>query len=185
MPWRRLVFLALAVVLALAAGIAFVGLRDEIATADVIVVPGNTVLPDGRPSPRLQARLEAALRLYRDRRAPLVFVSGGMGREGRDEATAMARYLLARGVPAAAIVQDHHGDTTAATARHAAAFLLARQQHRALVATQYFHVARTVLALAQRGIVVTGHVHARYSEWRDAYSLAREVPGLIVYFIRD
>lgn len=38
-----------------------VGLTDRYAPADLIVVPGNTVAPDGTPSQRLQARLDAAL----------------------------------------------------------------------------------------------------------------------------
>jgi len=62
------------------------GCSDKQAAADLIVVPGNTVAPDGQPSPRLQARLDVALALYRAHRAPLIFVSGGLGKEGFDEA---------------------------------------------------------------------------------------------------
>jgi len=68
------------------------GCSDAQADADVIVVPGNTVSADGTPSPRLQARLDVALALHRARRAPLIFVSGGLGKEGFDEAVVMANY---------------------------------------------------------------------------------------------
>jgi len=167
--------------LAAAVALALVGLRDHAAPADLIVVPGNTVRPDGTPSERLGARLDAAITLFNERQAPAIFVSGGVGEEGHDEAAAMARYLIAHGVPANAIVQDPLGFDTAATAANVATYLRASKLRSALVATQYFHVARTTLALERHGVSVTGSRHARYFEWRDMYSLSREVIGYVVY----
>ena len=51
------------------------------------------------------------------------------------------------------------------------------------IATQYFHVARTSLALQRRGVKVAGTASARYFEIRDVYSLAREVIGYAVYYV--
>jgi vancomycin permeability regulator SanA len=168
-----------------AASIAFVGVQDHATRADIIVVPGNTVRPDGSLSARLQARLDVALQLFREGLAPTIFVSGGTGPEGRDEAAAMAAYLMAQGVAASAIVQDPQGIDTAATAVNAAHHLRAhQQQHSAIVATQYFHVARTTLALERNGVRVTGTRHAAYRELRDVYSLFREVVGYAVYWAR-
>jgi vancomycin permeability regulator SanA len=163
-----------------AALIAGYGLHDEIVPADLVVVPGNTVSRDGTPSPRLQARLDAAVRVYRDGAARLVMVSGGTGAEGFDEAASMAAYLRGQGVPEAAIVVDPGGVDTAATAEHAAAYLRGHGMRTALVATQYFHVARTRLLLQRRDVEVVGQVHARFWEPRDAWSLAREVPAYVV-----
>lgn len=163
--------------------IALAGLRDDAAVADIIVVPGNTVLTDGSLSRRLQGRLDAALQLFTEKRAPSIFVSGGAGREGHDEAAAMAAYLMQHGVPPRAIVQDPLGIDTAATARNAAKYLREHRLHSALVVTQYFHVARTRLALERRGVTVAGSAHARYFEARDAYSLAREVVGYAAYYL--
>jgi len=168
--------------LAAAALLVAAGCSDQLARADVIVVPGNTVAPDGTPSPRLQARLDTALLLYRDHRARFVFVSGAVGREGFDEAKVMAAYLASKGVPAAAIVTDSKGRDTMATARNAAAFMRANGLQSALVATQYFHVVRTRFALERAGVRVAGHAHAQYVEWRDLYSVPREVAGLVAYF---
>jgi len=159
------------------------GCHDKPANADVIVVPGNTVAPDGTPSPRLQARLDAALDLYRDRRAAFIFVSGGLGQEGFDEALVMAGYLARNGVPAAAIIVDSQGLDTRATARNAAAFMHAKGLRTAIVATQYFHVPRTRLALERAGVRVAGHRHARFIELRDLYSIPREVLGYAAYFL--
>lgn len=172
-----------AVFLVAACSIAALGLHDFIVTpADIIVVPGNTVYADGTLSERLKARLDVALELFKEQRAGQIFVSGGVGREGHDEAAAMAAYLLAHGVAASAIVQDPQGFDTGATAANAAQYLRAHHMGSAIVATQYFHVPRTVLALERNGVHVTGTRHARYFELRDLYSLAREVVGYAVYY---
>ena len=149
-----------ATLLLASAAIVAAGLDDHIAPADMIVVPGNTVAPDGTPSPRLQARLDAALTQFRNRQSPRIFVSGGTGKEGFDEAAAMAGYLLRQGVPASAIIEDNQGWTTEATAKNAATYLRAHGLRTARVATQYFHVPRFRLALERAGVTVSGQVHA-------------------------
>ncbi|MFZ4874659.1 YdcF family protein [Janthinobacterium sp. Mn2066] len=161
------------------------GLHDQEAQADLIVVPGNTIAPDGRPSPRLQARLDVALKQFRERRAPRLFVSGGTGKEGFDEAASMASYLRQQGVPDSAIIEDNQGWTTEATARNAAAYLRGHGLKTAMVATQYFHVPRFRLALERAGIAVSGNVHAPYFELRDLYSIPRETVGYAVYYARN
>lgn len=168
--------------LAAAAAISIAGLQDHGDKADIIVVPGNTVHADGSLSERLKSRLDAAITIYREHRAPIIFVSGGTGSEGHDEAGAMAAYLVMHKIPASAIVQDPLGIDTAATASNAANYLKANKLRSAFVATQYFHVPRTVLALERQGVNVTGTRHARYVESRDIYSLAREVIGYATYF---
>ncbi|MGX9781759.1 YdcF family protein [Janthinobacterium lividum] len=161
------------------------GLNDKLAPADVIVVPGNTIAPDGTPSPRLQARLDVALKQFQEHRAPRILVSGATGKEGFDEAASMARYLQSRGVPASAILEDNQGWTTDATARNAAALMRQHGWRTAMVATQYFHVPRFRLALERNGIAVSGNVHAPYFELRDLYSVPRETVGYLVYYVKS
>lgn len=79
--------------------------------AQVIVVLGARVYPDGHLSHALADRLETALRLYRAGRAPTVLVSGA----DEDEPGAMRRWLEARGVPPTAIVEDAGGIDTYST----------------------------------------------------------------------
>jgi vancomycin permeability regulator SanA len=160
------------------------GLNDHAEKGDVIVVPGNTVGPDGRPSPRLKARLDAAVRLYRGKQAPLIFVSGGTGKEGFDEAVSMAQYLAEAGIPKNVVVLDSQGIDTEATAKNLATYMKRENLHSALIATQYFHVPRTELALKRHGIQVVGHMHPDFFEVRDFYSIPREVIGYVVYWLR-
>ena len=173
-----------AMVLLAVGAIVLDGMQDRVAYADVIVVPGNTVASDGTPSKRLQARLDVALKLFRERRAPLIFVSGGTGKEGVNEAAAMSAYLMKNGVPQAAIVIDGQGVDTAATASNAAAMMRRHGHTSVLVATQYFHVARTRLALERAGVKVAGTAHAQYFEMRDIYSTLREIPAYLSYYLQ-
>ncbi len=167
-----------------ASAIVISGLNDSSAYGDLIVVPGNTVAPDGTPVPRLQARLNAALRLYREGRGQRIFVSGGTGKEGFDEAVSMADYLVRHGVPSSAIIKDSHGVNTAATDRNASQYMRASGLESASVATQYFHVPRMKLALERNGVVVTRTAHARYFEARDLYSIPREVVAYATYYAK-
>ena len=71
---------------------------------------------------------------------------------------------------------------TWATARNAAALL--GGHGRVLVATQWFHVPRTLLALRRFGLTGAGAAWPRFMEARDAYSLVREAMALPWYAIR-
>jgi vancomycin permeability regulator SanA len=161
------------------------GLRDDIQAADVAIVPGNTVEKDGRPSARLRARLDQTVALYRQGLFPDVIVSGGVGREGFDEAEVMKRYLAENGVPEGRIHVDSGGATTHLTARNAARMMKENGWQRAMVVSQYFHVPRTRLALKRSGVTPVFSAHARYFELRDVYSIAREVVGYGAYLLRS
>ena len=166
-------------------GIAAVGLRDRIIDSDLAVVPGNTVNRDGTPSERLQGRLDAALDLYKTGHCRAILTSGGIGAEGFDEAKIMKEYLTAHGVPPAAIYTDNHGTNTFETARYTAELVRTMGFHGTILVSQYFHIARFRLAMLKHGIVNVGHVHSRYYEARDLYSLAREVFGYVGYVFKS
>lgn len=159
------------------------GLTDDAQPADCLVVLGNTVNPDGTLSERLQARLDKALQLYRMGKSPLIFVSGGLGHEGHYEGTAMQRYLVAQGVPEAAILVDNAGDNTLATARN---FAQAARQHHfrsAIVVSQFFHLTRTKLLLRRQAPFAVYAAHPAYYEWRDGYALLREFFAYYAYLL--
>lgn len=160
------------------------GLRDDIHLADVAIVLGNTVERDGRPSARLQARLDKAVELYRAGLFRHVIVSGGVGAEGFNEAEVMKSYLVSQGVPEGSIIVDGEGLTTSLTARNAARVMKEREWRSALVISQYFHIPRTRLAVESYGVRPVYSAHAEYFELRDVYSIAREVVGYGAYLTR-
>ncbi len=159
--------------------VAATGLSATPAPGDLAVVLGNAVTADGQPSPRLQARLDTALALWRAGTVRRVLVSGGIEPDGQDEAAVMAAYLVRHGVPEAAVLRDPHGNDTRATARNTAA--LAGGPGRVVVVTQWFHVPRTVLAMRQAGVREVSAAWPQFAEWRDAYSFAREAAAIPAY----
>jgi vancomycin permeability regulator SanA len=160
------------------------GLHDDIGHADVAVVFGNKVEHDGIPSARLRARLDRTLELYREGWFRLVVVSGGLGKEGFDEAIVMKDYLVSRGIAPEGLIVDSAGETTCATARNVVRILRERNLHSVLVVSQYFHVPRAKLALRRFGVRPVYSAHARFYELRDIYSTIREVFAYARYVFR-
>jgi vancomycin permeability regulator SanA len=184
---RKILLIAFAVLVAVfvlsALFIVADGLSDNLHRADVAIVPGNTVNPDGLPSPRLRSRLDKAVEVYTWGLVSSLIVSGGVGREGFDEAAVMKRYLIDQGVPPTHIVVDSFGSTTCQTAKNASRLMKEHGWESAMVVTQYFHVSRTKLALRQNGVSSVSSAHARFFELRDLYSIAREVVGVPAYLL--
>jgi len=167
----------------LAYGVCFVadGLYPRQGHADLAIVLGSQVLADGKPSARLAARLQEGVWAYRNGLAPLILVSGGAEKSGFDEADVMRAYLIQHGVPEQVILEDRHGITTRASADNATAIMRQRRLQSALIISQYFHIPRCILAFRQAGIT---HIHAaypRFVEWRDFYSIAREMAANVYY----
>lgn len=167
------------------AAFCFAGLRDISGKADLLIIPGNTVELNGQPSLRLRARLQAGLQAWNEGCCQALFVSGGIGKEGFDEAQVMAAWLREKGVAADKIIIDSQGLTTYDTARNARQVMAQRGMRSTFIASQYFHLPRLRLALAQQGLRCEGQVYAKYVEWRDVYSLNREVVGYIAYSLRS
>ncbi|MCP4223712.1 MAG: YdcF family protein [Actinomycetia bacterium] len=180
---RKTVLLAVGFFALIALVLVVDGLTDSAEASDVVVVLGNEVRADGSPSARLAARLDAAVGIYEAGLADAVIVRGAVGKSGHDEAVVMADYLVAEGIPSAVIIIASEGATTRATAVNSAAVMNERGWTSAIVATQYFHVARSRLAFEQEGVDRVTTVHADLVELRDVYSVAREVPAYARYFL--
>ncbi len=161
-----------------------IGFFDTARPSDVAIVLGSKVNPDGSLSPRLQARLDRALKLYRDKQVPNLIVSGGFGKEGHDEALVMKQYLIRQGVPEAALIADQHGNNTEATAQNSATIMQRQDWKSAIVVTQHFHIARSAWALRRAGIGSVTTAHANYFELRNIYATLREAIALLAYLIR-
>ena len=185
--YRWLIGAFAAPVILLLAGTALIvvdGLVDDLGTADVAVVLGSKVERDGKPSARLRARLDRTLEIYRQNLCPWIITSGGVGKEGFDEAAVMRDYLAANGVPRDRILVDSLGINTQATAANAARLAREHGFRTVIVVSQYFHVPRSELALRRNGFSTVHTAHARWFEWRDVYSSVREAVGYVVYWYR-
>jgi uncharacterized SAM-binding protein YcdF (DUF218 family) len=162
------------------------GLTDEIAPADVILIFGNKVRTDGTPSKELQSRLDEGVELYNQGIAPLVIVSGGLGKEGYQEAEVMEKYLVAKGIPENNIVEDGDGNNSYLTAKNLKSIANDRGIKKVIIVSQYYHILRAKLALSKFGFATVYSAHAK--KWpglRDLYSIPREIAGYYVYLFKN
>lgn len=123
----------------------------EVPPRSTAIVLGAAV-HEGRPNHALLDRIDCAAELYAAGRVRRIFASGG---GGQDEI--IARYLIARGVPADVIALDPAGHRTRASMENAAA----RGITDAIVCTQRYHQARSIAWARHEGIDAVGWVAAR------------------------
>lgn len=129
--------------------------RDEARPADAIAVFGAAEY-DGRPSPVLRARLDHALDLYERGIAPLVITLGG-GKEAdaqHSEGGVGEDYLLAHGVPEAAIIAETESDDTEQSAERLAVIARANNLKSIVVVSDGTHLFRVHAICAHDGLEV-------------------------------
>jgi len=160
------------------------GLNDDLKPVDVAVVLGNKVEVDGQPSDRLKARLDKSVELYAGGYFTFIIVSGGIGKEGFDEAKVMKSYLIDQGIPEENIKEDNNGYNSYMTAQNTSKIMNELELDSAMVITQYFHVSRTKLAFSKIGIKEVYSAHAQIFEFRDIYSIIREFPAYYKYLFK-
>ncbi|MCS6899399.1 MAG: YdcF family protein [Myxococcales bacterium] len=162
------------------------GLVDQRQPAAVIVVFGAKVHEDGTPSEALAERVATGAKLYHQGYAPTLLVSGGIGREGQNEAAVMKRLAVQQGVPAEAIVEDPGGISTEATLQATRAWLDTHGGGEALMVSHYHHLPR---------IRLLGHFHGVKCLTVPAdegdtllagtpFYVVREAAALAFYFLR-
>jgi uncharacterized SAM-binding protein YcdF (DUF218 family) len=180
---RRLTLMAAVVALFLLAWVFISGGIESTRNADCIVVPGAAVWRDRQPSDALRYRLEKAAALYRDGRAPYVIVTGG-GEGNYAEGEVMAEWLAERGVPASALIIENESATTRDSGVNVAALMRQRGLKSALVVSQWFHVGRTRLCLAQEGVETLPVPCGGNTLVKEPWFVAREMAALPVYALR-
>jgi SanA protein len=121
--------------------------------ADVILVLGCGVRPDGEPTYMLRDRLDTALDLYFGGAAPKILVSGDHGSDNYDEVNTMKDYLIGHGVPSESIFMDHAGFSTYESMYRASAIFGVK---RSLVVTQKYHLYRALYDAEAFGISAYG-----------------------------
>ncbi|MEV6275246.1 YdcF family protein [Nocardia sp. NPDC051832] len=121
---------------------------------DAIVVHGSGLV-GARVSPLLAARLDRAIQIYNEEaaqgRRPVIIASGGKGSdEAVSEASAMADYLIARGVPTESVGVEEQSTTTRENLLFIQRLLGERGRNlRMVLVTSNFHILRTAI-LARR-----------------------------------
>ena len=151
---RTLIILICAVgaVLALTyAGIDLYGYKQQSERADVICLFGAAVWGNS-PSPELEARILCAVQLYREGRAPLLFLSGGPTGSNLSESDVMGAVAIKQGVPRSALIFDNAGVTTAQTLINLKRYMQGNALTSCLMVSSPFHMARIMILARLYGL---------------------------------
>lgn len=162
------------------------GLNAQPLPSDVEVILGTSVLPSGVPSIWLRSRLERGLALYRNGTVKNVIVSGGLGREGHEEADVMRDYLVARGVPVEHIFVDRNGYDTYETARSVKEIIQTQHFESVVIVSHYYHILRATVAFQRFNISdVSASGVTTLPIWKDSWNLMREFVAFYFYLVRN
>ncbi len=143
----------------------------------VASVFGAGIERDGRLSPILADRVEAAIRLYQAGKVRKLLMSGDNRFAWYDEPTRMYEYAVARGVPAADIVHDFAGRRTYDTCYRAGAIFGVRE---AVLVTQRYHLPRALFTCRSMGIDAVGLAADRRVYQGNPYYQARDLVATLV-----
>jgi SanA protein len=176
-PWRRfprsawtLTTGAVALVLLVVGSNAYILLREEgnstskvgqVPAAEVAIVPGALVQPNGKMSAMLADRVKQAARLWHAGKVAKILVSGDHHTWVYDEPDTMRKALVMHGVPPRDIFEDHAGFNTWATMTRARSIF---DVDDAVVVTNAFHMPRALFLAEEAGIDATG-LSADFHKW--------------------
>jgi SanA protein len=125
----------------------------DVPHAEVAIVPGALVQPNGKMSGMLADRVHRAEALWKAGKVDRILVSGDHGAWVYDEPDTMRKALVADGVPGRVIFEDHAGFDTWATMVRARSIF---DVHDAVIVTQGFHMPRALYLAHEAGIDATG-----------------------------
>jgi uncharacterized SAM-binding protein YcdF (DUF218 family) len=143
--------------------------------ADVLVVLGAALGPDGDLGPALAERVHAGVAAWEKGYAPRLMMTGAC------EAEIMRQRAVRLGVPPEQILVEPSARTTRENALRCAELMRAQGLSSALVVTQGYHRPRAVAAFRRAGVEATGY---RFTGmWRARWQL-RELGARLVYKLR-
>ena len=112
--------------------------------SDAIVILGHALLDDATIDETLKARLDLGKKLFFDKTAPLVLLSGGIANKKASvpEAVAMHEYLLKEGVPEEHIITERNSLTTLQNAKFCAPILKSHSVSSIVLVSSAYHIKR-------------------------------------------
>ena len=153
----------------------------ENAGAEVIIVLGCGVKPDGSPSDMLRDRLLTAVDLYKNGAGKKLLLSGdSKNAEKYDEVGTMKRVCLSLGVPEEDIMTDTLGLSTFESIDRAKKIYEIKS---AIIVTQKYHLYRAIYIAKSRGISTVGVSADMHTYGGQLFRDIREIPARIKDFI--
>ena len=153
----------------------------ENAGAEVIIVLGCGVKPDGSPSDMLRDRLLTAVDLYKNGAGKKLLLSGdSKNAEKYDEVGTMKRICISLGVPEEDIMTDTLGLSTFESIDRAKKIYEIKS---AIIVTQKYHLYRAIYIAKSRGISTVGVSADMHTYGGQLFRDIREIPARIKDFI--
>lgn len=144
----------------------------DIIPAEVGIVLGAYVQPNGQLSLMLRERMDTGIALYQGGFVSKLLVSGDHGQADYNEVRAMKDYAITKGVPAEDIFMDHAGFSTYETMYRADAIF---EIKRAFIVTQEYHLSRALYDAQAMGIDARGVICDTQKYSGNTYRLYREI----------
>jgi uncharacterized SAM-binding protein YcdF (DUF218 family) len=119
---------------------------------DAVIVLGAAVWPGGVASPTLRRRTRHGAALVVAGRAPVLILTGGLGKNPPAEAIVMRDIAVEEGVSVESIIVEDRASNTVQSGRLCAAIMRSRGWSRALIVTDDFHMPRTLLIFRWFGV---------------------------------
>ncbi len=163
----------------------FFGFHDNVKKSDLIVVFGNKVELNWEVSNRLKTRLDKALELYRGWYSEKILVSWWLWKEWFYEWSVMKDYLVDLWVSEGDIFVDNEWNNTQMTIINTKRVLEKNNLESIIIVSHYYHMMRARMAFLKAWVSEVGYASADLAlEFRDLYSIPREVVGYYVYLLR-
>ena len=163
-------------------------LRESSESSRVAVVLGTEVLPGGRASRTLEARVRHAARLYKEGKISLLVPTGGLGEHPPSEAEVMACVLRGEGVPESAVILEDRALNTWDSAQLVAGMADKLGVESVVVVTDPVHCVRAVAAFRRAGLMASAEPVYSSPMWRGKWQrrgqLVREIGALAWYRMR-
>lgn len=148
--------------------------------ADCIIVLGAGVRNDGSPTWMLEDRIIIGDKLYKEKAAPKIIMSGDHGKADYDEVNVMKNYAMNEGVPSTDIFMDHAGFETYDSMYRAKEIFGAKK---VIIVTQKYHMYRALYIADKLGLDAYGVTSdLRYYSKKMAYWKFREYLARIKSF---
>ena len=122
--------------------------------AEVGIIPGAAILPNGLLSPVLKDRVDSAIRLYSEKKIEKILISGDNSTVTYNEVNPVRNYLIVNGVPEEDIFLDHAGFDTYSTMYRAREIFRVKS---VIIVTQSFHLPRALFIAHQLGVTAVGY----------------------------
>jgi uncharacterized SAM-binding protein YcdF (DUF218 family) len=130
------------------------GASDQAQPAEVIVILGARVEPDGQPGPDLRVRTLHAVSLYQQGLAPYVICTGGYHNDRLSAAAVACNLAISQGVPQDRALLADGSMTTGEDAARTRDLVAAHGWQTAILVSHPLHLERARLLFEEQGITV-------------------------------